>query len=88
MPSYDRNTKKQPVTMTIRADVLKEARDLNLNTSQAAENGIALAVKKEKEIRWLEENKPALDAYNEYIKASGLPMKPYWMNEDGSYGPF
>lgn len=72
---------KKPITLTVRSGLVKEARSLGVNTSQAAEDGIAVAVRKAKEQAWLEENKAAIQAYNERIEQSGTLLKPTWLND-------
>jgi antitoxin CcdA len=34
-------------------------------------------VKKARAERWLEENMAALDSYNEWVEANGLPLEKY-----------
>ena len=58
---------------------MSEARSLRLNTSRAAEAGIEAAVKKAKEKAWLEENRGAIQAYNERIDRQGTLIKPTWL---------
>lgn len=72
-------TKKRPVSLTIRSDLLREAKSLKLNASRAAEAGIEQAVKKAKEEAWLAENKDAIDAYNARIDAEGTLITPIWL---------
>ena len=75
-----REIKKRPLNVTIRADLVNEVKALNLNASKAAEYGILLAIKAEKEKRWLEENKDAILAHNERIEREGTLLKPIWMD--------
>ena len=72
---------KKRVNLTIRSDLMQDAKTLHLNASEAAEAGIAAAVKKAKEEQWLEENKGAIAAYNARIEKEGLLIRPYWMDE-------
>lgn len=73
--------KRKPVNLTVREDILADAKSLGLNTSKAAEAGIQFAVKKAKEERWLKENKKSLDAYNKRIEEKGLLLTPDWAQE-------
>ena len=59
---------RRPDNLTIRGDILNEAKSLRLNTSKAAEAGIVQAITAERTQRWLESNKPALLAHNERTK--------------------
>jgi antitoxin CcdA len=72
---------KKPVTLTVRSGLVKEARSLGVNTSQAAEDGIATAVRRAKERAWLEENKAAIEAYNERIEKHGTLLTPIWLED-------
>ncbi|MEP3475443.1 MAG: type II toxin-antitoxin system CcdA family antitoxin [Hyphomicrobiales bacterium] len=70
--------KRRPVNLTIREDILKEAKSLNLNTSKAAEVGIAEAIKQAQEQTWLQENRKALTAHNKRVEKQGLLLTPEW----------
>jgi len=71
-------SKRRPVNLTIREDLIQEARSLNLNTSKAAEAGIAAAVKETRERKWLEENRQALSAHNRRVETEGTLLTPGW----------
>ena len=78
--SEQENSKRRPINLTIRADLLKEAKDLKLNASKAAETGIANAVKAAREETWLAENKKALQAHNKRIDNEGTLLTPEWID--------
>ncbi|KQW32053.1 post-segregation antitoxin CcdA [Rhizobium sp. Root274] len=59
--------------------LLQEARDLKLDLSRAATDGIARAVKAEKERLWKIENAEAMKASNDYVEKHGLPLAKYRM---------
>jgi antitoxin CcdA len=63
---------KKAANLSIRADLLEEARAYKINLSQTLEAALTVELKKEKERRWLEENQPAIDAYNRYVEKHGL----------------
>ncbi len=63
---------KKAANLSIRADLLEEARALKINLSQTLETALANIVKQEKERRWLEENRAAIEAYNLHIEKHGL----------------
>ena len=52
----------------------EEAKALGVNLSRACETGLADAVKRERERRWLEENGAALEAANACVEKHGLPL--------------
>lgn len=79
--SGNEKTKRKPINLTIREDILNEAKALEVNASRAAEAGIYEAIKFAKEQQWLEENRKAIIDYNEQIAKHGTRIKPMWMSE-------
>lgn len=71
-------SKRRPVNLTIREDILQDAKDLKLNASKAAEYGIAQAIKEARAQAWLEENKKALSAHNKRVEEQGTFLTPDW----------
>lgn len=65
-------TAKKAANLSVRADLLEEARAYKINLSQTLENALQAELKKEKERRWLEENRAAIEAYNREITEHGL----------------
>lgn len=72
------STKRRPVNLTIREDVLSAAKAFNLNASKAAESGIMQAVKDAKEKQWLEDNQEAIKAHNKRVENEGTLLRPKW----------
>ncbi|MCM2397028.1 type II toxin-antitoxin system CcdA family antitoxin [Rhizobium sp. S95] len=73
MASQPRKTAAVPLDQSL----IAEARDLSIDVSHAAEEGIAQAIKAEKERRWRIENADAIRAANEYVEKHGLPLAKY-----------
>jgi antitoxin CcdA len=63
---------KKAANLSVRADLLEEARAYKINLSQTLEAALLVELKREKERRWLEENRDAIDAYNRHVEAHGL----------------
>jgi antitoxin CcdA len=63
--------------VTLPEDLLRQARDLAINVSQACENGLAAEVAETRAQQWLMENRAAMDAWNEYVDQHGLPLAAY-----------
>ncbi|MDX9995001.1 MAG: type II toxin-antitoxin system CcdA family antitoxin [Rhodocyclaceae bacterium] len=63
---------KKSANLSIRTDLLEEARAYKINLSQTLEAALQVELKKEKERRWLEENRAAIEAYNREIAEHGL----------------
>jgi antitoxin CcdA len=68
------NVKKKATNVSLRADLLAEARELGIGVSEAAEQGLRQAIIRVREQRWLEENRAAMDSANKYIEENGLPL--------------
>ncbi|MGQ0697983.1 MAG: type II toxin-antitoxin system CcdA family antitoxin [Panacagrimonas sp.] len=62
---------RRRVNLSLRASTIDGARELGLNISRIAEDKLAEAVREEKSRRWTEENREAIEAYNERIKRDG-----------------
>ncbi|GJL63714.1 MAG: hypothetical protein NPIRA04_23680 [Nitrospirales bacterium] len=73
-----KSSKRRPVNLTIRADVLNEAKSLKVNASQAAELGIIDAIKKAREQEWIQSHQKALQAHNKRIEKDGPLLTPDW----------
>lgn len=63
--------------LSISETLAAEAEALGLDVTRAAEKGIALAIKAEKERRWKIENAEAIKASNDYVAKHGLPLAKY-----------
>jgi antitoxin CcdA len=72
-----RRGKTTPTNVSLDAALVAEAKELGVSISQASNRGLEEAVKKARAARWLEENKGALDSYNDWLEANGLPLEKY-----------
>ncbi len=79
--SHQEVPKRRPVNLTVREDVLDEAKSLQLNASKAAEAGIISAIKEARAQEWLEVNEMALKAHNVRVEKSGTLLTPDWVSE-------
>ena len=73
-------SKRRPVNLTIREDVLTDAKSLHVNASQAAEVGILDAIKKAREQEWVQSNQKALMAHNKRVEKDGTLLTPDWLH--------
>ena len=62
------------VNLSIEESVTREARELGLNMSRVAEAAIGEAARLERNRRWREENRDALEAYAREVEREGLPL--------------
>jgi len=63
---------KKATNLSLRVDLLEEARALGINLSRTLEIALEAEVKKAKEKQWLEVNRAAIEAYNREIAEHGL----------------
>lgn len=70
---------RKPQDLTVSEALVAEAESLGLDITGAAEQGIARAIKAEKERRWKIENADAIKASNDYVAKHGLPLAKYRM---------
>lgn len=68
---YDVSAPKRPTNVTVNADLLRRARELDVNLSQTLESALVAEVKRCARERWLAENRAAIDAYNEDVERHG-----------------
>ncbi len=77
----EKKVRRRPVNLTVREDLVAAAKELGINASQAAEQGLDVAVRTAREQAWLKENAAAIEAYNRWIEENGLPLKPLWLDD-------
>lgn len=72
--------------VTLDEDVLEAAHALGIDLGEAAEAGVAAAVRCAREKAWLEENREAIAAYNDRIRREGTLLTPQWAeDEEGGF---
>jgi antitoxin CcdA len=68
---------RRATNVSLASDLIDEARQLDINISQACEKGLAAEVKKAREDKWIEENWEAIQSSNDYVRKHGLPLAKY-----------
>jgi antitoxin CcdA len=68
---------RRATNVSLPAHLIEEARRLGINISQACEQGLEAQVRQSLRDAWLEENLPALEAWNEWIRENGIPYAEY-----------
>lgn len=68
---------KKRTNLSIQATLLSEAKELGVNISASAENGLKEAIAQEKRKRWLQENQSAIQSSNLFVEENGLPLAKY-----------
>ena len=69
---FDTSAPKKATNLSINADLLRQAKELNINLSQTLEHHLAEIVRKTKRQKWLEDNQGAIEDYNRRIEANGV----------------
>jgi len=68
---FNPDAPKKSANLSINADLLQQAKQLNINLSQTLEQHLAEIVRQAQRSQWLTENKNALDEYNRRIESRG-----------------
>lgn len=68
---------RRATNVTLPEPLLRDARALGINLSQACERGLAAAVAERRRARWLDANQAAMEAWNEHVAEHGLPLAAY-----------
>jgi antitoxin CcdA len=68
---------RKAANLSLDSELMAQARELNINISRAAEDGIERAIKSERERLWRLENVEAIRQENEYVEKNGLPFAKY-----------
>jgi antitoxin CcdA len=69
--SSDAKVVKRAVNLRVDSQLLDEAKALDINLSATLESALAITLKAQREAKWLEENREAIAAYNEYFTKNG-----------------
>ncbi len=65
---------RKPTNLSLDATLLTEAKELKVNLSRAAEEGVRTAVAAAKTTQWKAANGAAIRSSNAYVEKHGLPL--------------
>lgn len=65
-------SRKQSANLSIRGDLLQRAKQNNINLSQTLEDRLEQILKDRDREAWLESNREAIEAANDYVARNGL----------------
>ena len=68
----ERQVRKRAVNLFVDTELLDEGRRLRINLSETLEERLRTIVRAEREQRWLEENREAIESINSFIERHGL----------------
>ena len=63
---------KRATNLSINAELLREAKELDINLSAEFEKHLSEIVRQRRAEQWLQNNREAIDAYNRHIERDGL----------------
>lgn len=66
------STARRSLNLSIPEDLIEEARRLKLNLSRFLEDKLSETLRAERAKRWQEENKDAIETYNEFLRRNGM----------------
>jgi antitoxin CcdA len=72
LAAYNTQAPKKATNLSINADLLSKAREMNINLSATLEQALLEALKKRLSEQWLLENRAAIAAYNDHVEKHGL----------------
>ncbi len=72
LPLYEQRAAKKPTNLSLNSDLLRQARDLDINLSSVLEEALEVVVRRRLGEQWLAENQKAIAAYNEHVETHGL----------------
>ena len=68
---YDLDAPKKATNLSVNSDLLKKAKELEINLSAALEQTLAEQIRTKQRTSWLAENRDAIEAYNSLVESSG-----------------
>jgi antitoxin CcdA len=73
MEAIMRNTaRKQPTNLSIRSDLLRQAKARKINLSKTLEESLEKVLKVQDRREWIEANREAIEAANRFVAENGL----------------
>ncbi len=68
---YDLSAPKKPTNVSINSELLRKAKEFEINLSATLEQALVEKVKQRQQELWLSANKSAIDEYNQYAEQNG-----------------
>jgi antitoxin CcdA len=69
---YETQAPKRATNLSINSDLLKLAREFNINLSATLEESLVALIKTKQQQAWLEQNQQAIAAYNQHADERGV----------------
>ena len=71
LPLYNSQAPKKATNLSINSDLLRKAKEFDINLSAALEQALAQLLKRRQRDQWLQDNREAIAAYNQEIEEHG-----------------
>lgn len=72
LPSHDHSASKKPINLSINGDLIRKAKELDINLSASLEEALEGIVRRRMSEQWLTENREAIRSYNEHVESHGV----------------
>ena len=69
--AYDTKAPKKATNLSVNADLLNKARQLDINLSATLERALVEVLRQRQRERWLAQNRGAIAAYNDHVEKHG-----------------
>ncbi len=69
---YDTKAPKKPTNLSINSDLLRAAKELDINISATLEARLIELVKAQAKEKWLSDNQEAISNYNQHVEEHGV----------------
>lgn len=66
------NPSKKATNLSIRTDLLEDARALDINLSREFEKHLEQVIRQRRAEQWKRDNREAIEAYNAFIRENGI----------------
>jgi antitoxin CcdA len=65
---------KRPLNVSVRADLIEEAKAFGTNVSAVLERALEAEHREKRRARWQQENRKAIEAWNDWVEENGIPF--------------
>jgi antitoxin CcdA len=70
-------TPRRATNVSLPEALVAEAKDHGISVSRSCEAGLAAAVKKAREEKWMTENREALRSNHDWVEKNGIPLAQF-----------
>ena len=68
---------RRPTNISLDSAMIEDAKELGINISRACEQGLSEEIRAERNRRWKEENREAIEGWNAWVEEHGLPLERF-----------